>query len=102
VQQGGCIDSTHQAMALLFMTLCPEDVSKVRLGKLSPFTFVFSEKNFSTPFNAFTRCMFRIEFFRHLKDFFGIVFKLKADSETQCVVASCMGVGFKNLSKATC
>jgi RNA 3'-terminal phosphate cyclase-like protein len=80
VQQGGCIDSTHQPMALLFMTLCTEDVSRLRIGKLSPYT---------------------IETLRHLKDFFGIVFKLKADAETQSVIASCLGVGFKNLAKAS-
>lgn len=36
--QGGCVDTQNQSLALLFMVLGPEDVSKVRLGKLSPFT----------------------------------------------------------------
>jgi hypothetical protein len=80
VSQGGCVDSSHQPLTLLYMTLCPEDVSRVRFGKLSPYT---------------------IEYLRHLKDFFGIVFKLKADAETQSVLVSCLGVGFKNLSKAS-
>ena len=44
---------------------------------------------------------YTIEYLRHLKDFFGIVFKLKADAETQSVLVSCLGVGFKNLSKAS-
>ena len=34
------MDSVHQSLALLFMVLCPEDVSKVRLGKLTPHTYV--------------------------------------------------------------
>jgi hypothetical protein len=34
VAQGGCVDSSHQPLTLLYMTLCPEDVSRVRFGKL--------------------------------------------------------------------
>jgi hypothetical protein len=38
VPQGGCVDTQNQSLALLFMVLGAEDVSKIRLGKLSPFT----------------------------------------------------------------
>jgi len=34
----GCVDTMHQSTALLFMTLCPETISKIRLGKLTPYT----------------------------------------------------------------
>eukprot|EP00124_Ichthyophonus_hoferi_P000881 Ihof_evm5s38 gene=Ihof_evmTU5s38 len=37
IHRGGCVDTQNQALALLFMVLGPEDVSKVRLGKLSPY-----------------------------------------------------------------
>ncbi len=43
-----------------------------------------------------------LRFLRHLKDYFGIVFKLKADPDSHTVLLSCLGVGFKNLAKATC
>lgn len=36
--QGGCVDSTNQSLALLYMTLGQQDVSKVLLGPLSPYT----------------------------------------------------------------
>ena len=39
IGKGGVVDSGHQPMMLLMMMLCPEDVSKIRLGKLSPYTY---------------------------------------------------------------
>ncbi|XP_036186932.1 RNA 3'-terminal phosphate cyclase-like protein isoform X2 [Myotis myotis] len=38
IYRGGCVDSTNQSLALLFMTLGQQDVSKVLLGPLSPYT----------------------------------------------------------------
>jgi RNA 3'-terminal phosphate cyclase-like protein len=35
IADAGCVDSSHQSLALLLMTLCPEDVSKIRTGKVS-------------------------------------------------------------------
>ena len=37
IRRGGCIDTSNQALVLLFMALAPEDVSKVRFGKLNPY-----------------------------------------------------------------
>ncbi|RHY92008.1 hypothetical protein DYB35_001666, partial [Aphanomyces astaci] len=37
IQKGGCVDTSNQCLALLLMTLSPEDVSKVRFGKLTPY-----------------------------------------------------------------
>lgn len=42
MESGGCVDSTHQSLALVLMALCPEDVSRIRLGRLTPFTCVIS------------------------------------------------------------
>jgi RNA 3'-terminal phosphate cyclase-like protein len=39
ISLGGCVDSVNQWLVLLYMGLCPEDVCKVRLGKLSPFRY---------------------------------------------------------------
>eukprot|EP00593_Proboscia_inermis_P017021 CAMPEP_0171302146 /NCGR_PEP_ID=MMETSP0816-20121228/11467_1 /TAXON_ID=420281 /ORGANISM="Proboscia inermis, Strain CCAP1064/1" /LENGTH=276 /DNA_ID=CAMNT_0011780333 /DNA_START=1 /DNA_END=828 /DNA_ORIENTATION=+ len=38
VQCGGCVDTTAQSLVLLLMCLTPEDVSRVRLGTLSPYS----------------------------------------------------------------
>lgn len=78
IDKGGCVDTTNQALVLLYMTLSPEDVSKVRFGKLTPYT---------------------IQALRHLRDFFDITFKIKPDPETKTVFLSCLGTGFKNLAK---
>eukprot|EP00076_Gallus_gallus_P016368 XP_015135674.1 RNA 3'-terminal phosphate cyclase-like protein isoform X2 [Gallus gallus] len=40
IYRGGCVDSTNQSLALLLMTLGQQDVSKVLLGPLSPYTCV--------------------------------------------------------------
>jgi RNA 3'-terminal phosphate cyclase-like protein len=78
IRNGGCVDTTNQTIALLFMTLCSGNVSKIRLGKLSPYT---------------------IEYFKLLKEFFGIIFKIEPDLENNTVICTCLGVGFKNISK---
>uniref|UniRef100_A0A673VDR9 RNA terminal phosphate cyclase like 1 n=1 Tax=Suricata suricatta TaxID=37032 RepID=A0A673VDR9_SURSU len=82
--QGGCIDSTNQSLGLLLMTLGQQDVSKVLLGPLSPYT---------------------IEFLRHLKSFFQIMFKIETKpcgeelKGGDKVLLTCVGIGFSNLSK---
>ena len=37
-QQGGCVDSRHQSLALLYMILGQRDVSKLLTGPLTPYT----------------------------------------------------------------
>lgn len=83
IYRGGCVDSTNQSLALLLMTLGQQDVSKVLLGPLSPYT---------------------IEFLRHLKSFFQIMFKIETKSCEELkggdkVLMTCVGIGFSNLSK---
>lgn len=88
IYRGGCIDSTFQCFAALFMAMAPKDISKCLLGPLSPYT---------------------IQFLRHLRDFFGHTFKLESHKKTEeeeelntganKVVITCMGIGFMNLSK---
>ena len=91
------MDSTSQSLFLLLMAMGPRDVSKVVLGPLSNYT---------------------VHFLRHLKDSFQVVFRLETynssptdepdtelDEELSMgankVVATCVGVGFTNLSKRT-
>lgn len=88
IYMGGCTDSACQAIALLFMALGQKDVSKMLLGPLSSYT---------------------ISFLQHLREFFGVTFKLEnyAPQEEESVpgankiVATCVGIGYTNISKRT-
>lgn len=86
IYRGGCVDSTNQSLALLYMTLGQQDVSKTLLGALSPYT---------------------IEFLRHIRDFFQIMFKIEPQHVHEDerrggekVLMTCVGTGFTNISKA--
>ncbi|ETO28242.1 RNA 3'-terminal phosphate cyclase family protein [Reticulomyxa filosa] len=76
ISYGGTVDTTLQSIILIFMTLCTEDVSRVRLGRMTKHT---------------------VHILRLLKDMLGVTFKLKEDSETGTIFASCMGIGFSNV-----
>uniref|UniRef100_A0A8D2L6V4 RNA terminal phosphate cyclase like 1 n=1 Tax=Varanus komodoensis TaxID=61221 RepID=A0A8D2L6V4_VARKO len=84
IHRGGCVDSTNQTLLLLLMTLGQQDVSKVLLGPLSPYT---------------------IEFLRHLRDYFQVMFKIETklfEEERKGgdkVLMTCVGIGFSNVSK---
>lgn len=91
IYRGGCVDTANQSLALLLMALGPTDISKYQLGTLTPYT---------------------IEFLRHLRDFFGVTFKIDMDKKIPSeddteslrvggdkVLLTCLGVGYLNLSK---
>ncbi|ELU18728.1 hypothetical protein CAPTEDRAFT_218453 [Capitella teleta] len=88
IYRGGCVDSNNQSMAALFMALGDKDVSKTKIGPLSPYT---------------------ISFLRHLKDFFQVMFKIDVESKTEDeeelkrggekILLTCVGTGFRNMSK---
>ncbi|XP_041080518.1 RNA 3'-terminal phosphate cyclase-like protein [Polyodon spathula] len=84
IYRGGCVDSVNQSLALLYMTLGQQDVSKVLLGPLSPYT---------------------IEFLRHLRSFFQTMFKIETQKPEEDakggekVLMTCVGAGYTNLSK---
>ncbi|KAL0011893.1 hypothetical protein SO802_007001 [Lithocarpus litseifolius] len=78
IEQGGVVDSTHQGLLFILCALCPQDVSKVRVGKLSPYG---------------------IETLRHIRDFLGVKFVIKPDPSTETVILKCVGCGLKNLSR---
>ncbi|KAJ0976476.1 hypothetical protein J5N97_018441 [Dioscorea zingiberensis] len=78
IEQGGVVDSTHQGLLFLLCALCPPDVSKVRVGKLTPYG---------------------IETLRHIRDFLGVKFVIKPEPITNTVTLKCVGCGMRNLSR---
>ncbi|CAM6123225.1 unnamed protein product [Calypogeia fissa] len=78
IKQGGVVDSTHQGLLFLLCALCAEDVSKVRVGRLSPQA---------------------IQTLRLLKEFLGVQFSIKPDPASGTVILTCVGSGYKNLSR---
>ena len=80
VRRGGVIDSSCQTLALLLMCLTPEDVSRIRVGTLTQYT---------------------IASLRLFKEAFDVEFKVKADHETKTVLMSCLGIGYRNMARAS-
>ncbi|WJX48033.1 hypothetical protein P8452_34649 [Trifolium repens] len=71
IAQSGVVDSTYQGLLFLLCALCPQDVSKVRIGKLSKYG---------------------IETLRSIRDFLDVKFVSKPDPDTQSVILKCIGV----------
>ena len=80
VRRGGCIDTSCPSLALLWMCLTPEDVSRIRVGTLSQYT---------------------VETLRLLKTTFDVEFKVSPDMESKTVLMSCLGTGYRNMAKAS-
>ncbi|ESR37328.1 hypothetical protein CICLE_v10028663mg [Citrus x clementina] len=78
IAKGGVVDSTHQGLLFLLCALSEPDVSKVRVGKLSPYG---------------------IEMLRNIFDFLDIRFDIMPDPSTGTVILRCVGCGYKNLSR---
>ncbi|PKA51524.1 putative RNA 3'-terminal phosphate cyclase-like protein [Apostasia shenzhenica] len=78
IEQGGVVDSTHQGLLFLLCALCPQDVSKVRVGKLTSYS---------------------IETLRNIRDFLGVTFDIKPQPSTNTVFLTCVGCGLKNMSR---
>lgn len=78
IEQRGVVDSTHQGLLFLLCALCPEDFSKVRVGKLTPYG---------------------IETLRHIREFLGVTFIFEPDPATNTVIVKCRGSGLPNLSR---
>ncbi|KAK3145590.1 hypothetical protein QOZ80_3BG0254830 [Eleusine coracana subsp. coracana] len=78
VAQGGVVDSTHQGLLFILCALCPPDVTKVRVGQLTPHA---------------------IETLRNIRDFLDVKFIIKPDPNSNTVTLKCMGAGVKNLAR---
>ncbi|KAK6179261.1 hypothetical protein SNE40_011664 [Patella caerulea] len=89
IYRGGCVDSTNQSTTALFMALGQQDVSKMLIGELTPYT---------------------IQFLRHIQDFFQLMFKVdpvpvpeeeeELNTGGEKLLLTCVGVGYSNVSKA--
>jgi RNA 3'-terminal phosphate cyclase-like protein len=80
IRRGGCIDTSCQSLALVWMCLTPEDVSRIRLGTLSQYS---------------------VETLRLLKRAFDVEFKVTPEMESKTVLMSCLGTGYRNMAKAS-
>ncbi|KAJ3669317.1 hypothetical protein LUZ60_011267 [Juncus effusus] len=78
VEQGGVVDSSHQGLLFILCALCPPDISKIRVGKLTPYG---------------------IETLRNIRDFLGVKFDIKPDPNSSTVTLKCVGSGIRNLSR---
>ena len=90
IYRGGCVDSTNQSTAALFMALGQSDVSKLMTGELTSYS---------------------IHFLRHMKTFLQVTFMIEPLRETEDgdgeerrtggekLTLTCLGIGYKNLSK---
>ncbi|KAH8375759.1 probable RNA 3'-terminal phosphate cyclase-like protein [Drosophila serrata] len=88
IYRGGCVDSSYQWLAALYIALGQKHVSKFLTGALSTYT---------------------VHFLQHLRDFFSITFKLEnpeaEDDEeedvrgAQKVLMACVGIGYTNINK---
>ncbi|BFU25809.1 18S rRNA biogenesis protein RCL1, putative [Entamoeba histolytica HM-1:IMSS-B] len=78
IETGGCIDSMHQPWLFILMTLCSEDVSKLRCGDLTAQA---------------------VECLRTIKALTGVTFQAQWDEKTKTSLLSCIGIGFCNLSR---
>lgn len=89
IYRGGCVDSTFQWLATLYMALGQKNISKMTLGPLSNYT---------------------VHFLQHFYQIFAITFKLdnpeveEEDSTStgaNKVMLTCVGNGYSNMSKRT-
>jgi RNA 3'-terminal phosphate cyclase-like protein len=78
IERAGCVDASHQPLLFWLMALCPEDVSRVRIGRLAPAA---------------------VATLRVIHDTLGVTFKLKADEADGTLLCSCVGAGYRNLAK---
>ncbi|XP_065345493.1 probable RNA 3'-terminal phosphate cyclase-like protein [Cloeon dipterum] len=88
IYRGGCVDSTFQNQAAIYMALGQKDISKCTTGPLSEYT---------------------VHFLRHIKDFLGLTYKLETRQEedeelrlgASKVDVTCIGIGYSNLGITT-
>ena len=81
IQRGGCMDTNLQSFVLLLLCLCPEqEVSRIRVGPLSPNTIVS---------------------LRLFQQALGVTFQIKPDVATKTVIISGIGIGYTNMARAS-
>uniref|UniRef100_A0A914KHA0 RNA 3'-terminal phosphate cyclase-like protein n=1 Tax=Meloidogyne incognita TaxID=6306 RepID=A0A914KHA0_MELIC len=95
IYKGGCTDSSAQALATTFMTLCDKDVSKFLCGPLS-FYCVHTMRNLRLFFNH----TFKLDELWKLekKEFDEEKKRRCTGSEDKCLL-TCVGIGYYNINK---
>nr|CAD2170937.1 unnamed protein product [Meloidogyne enterolobii] len=95
IYKGGCTDSSAQALATTFMTLCDKDVSKFLFGPLS-FYCVHTMRNLRLFFNH----TFKLDELWKLekKEFDEEKKRRCTGSEDKCLL-TCVGIGYYNINK---
>ncbi|CAK5080549.1 unnamed protein product [Meloidogyne enterolobii] len=95
IYKGGCTDSSAQALATTFMTLCDKDVSKFLFGPLS-FYCVHTMRNLRIFFNH----TFKLDELWKLekKEFDEEKKRRCTGSEDKCLL-TCVGIGYYNINK---
>ena len=84
--RGGCVDTRNQSLVLLLMAMGSEGVSRVVMADLTDYS---------------------IEFLRHLRDFFGVMFKIETrpdstgEVQRHLVYLSCSGMGYWSIGRPT-
>lgn len=78
VRRGGVVDGSHQPLALMLAALGPDEISQLRLGPLTPAA---------------------VHTLRHVKDFLGVTFNIKAERDSQTIFMSCIGCNMQNINR---
>ncbi|KAL7468071.1 hypothetical protein ACHAXS_008302 [Conticribra weissflogii] len=112
VLRGGCIDTHAQSFALLMMCLTPEDVSRIRLGPLSRYTVVtlrLLKEAFGVEFKLRMEEEKRGSFGgdergnngeeEEEEEYYGGNGKRRRGGGT--VLCSCLGIGYRNMARAS-
>lgn len=78
--KSGLRGGVSQGLLLFLAAMGPEEVVKLRLGRLTPHAILT---------------------LRHLQTFFGVTFNLTAEHETNTVLCSTVGANLCNIARAT-
>lgn len=101
IQRGGCVDRTHQVLVLLMMVLGSEDIGRCRMGEPSARTLVNYSYNVLEIY--LRESVYRIQFLRDVRDFFGVSFKISPAEPTipssTDLIFSCLGTGYVNANR---
>jgi len=78
ISYGGCVDTSFQGLLILMMALAEEDISRARIGRLSTHS---------------------VSLLRDIRQFTGVMFKIRPDRKTETVLLSCVGSRLGNVAK---
>lgn len=112
IHAGGCVDTSCQSFALLMMCLTPEDVSRIRLGPLSQYTMA-SLRLYKEALGV--EFKLRVDDTAELHDKDEEEEEDGADddeeedslrrrrrkSDQRTVICSCLGIGYRNMARAS-